>query len=414
VDVDRLPGGAAARIRLIVSDGINSTTADFGPFDIARKSDVAAAILSPAHDVVVPPGTLFLEGLGTDVDDGTLTGSALAWWSDLAGDLGTGELIEVDLASGRHRVTLTATDSDGNSTTASVNVLVAGAAPVVGLTTVALDLLPTTCVAATIAVSAAGLPASLVEYSLDGGTTWTTVDADRLPFRFIVPGSGFFHLIARAFDAAGQSTAAGEQFFTAAPCTQPVDTTPPEVTPMVAGTQGLAGWYTSAVTVSWIVDDPESGIAETTGCETVTITDDTPGVTLTCTATNGAGLSASGSLTIRIDTTPPSIAGLPTACTVWPPDGKLVEIGRVVAADAMSGLVPGSFAVTGTSSEPAIREPDIVIAPDGSGAIVVQVRAERLGSGTGRVYSLTATAADEAGNTATASAACLVPHDQGR
>ena len=40
------------------------------------------------------------------------------------------------------------------------------------------------------------------------------------------------------------------------------------------------------------------------------------------------------------------------------------------------------------------------------------VRASRLGNGDGRIYTITAEAADLAGNTATAASSCLVPHDQ--
>jgi hypothetical protein len=42
--------------------------------------------------------------------------------------------------------------------------------------------------------------------------------------------------------------------------------------------------------------------------------------------------------------------------------------------------------------------------------VVGQLRVER--DGNGRVYSLTATTADLAGNVATAMATCTVPHDQ--
>lgn len=414
VDFDTLPGGTSAKIRLIVSDGINSSTSVFGPFMAPRKSTVTAEILSPATDTVVQPGRLFLEGVGTDVDDGTLTGSALRWSSDLTGELGSGELLGADLAPGRHTVQLEATDSDGNTTTAHVSVLVAGPAPLVDLTTVALDALPTTCVAATIDVTAAGLPATLVEYSLDGGGTWTPVPLGRLPYRFIVPGSGFFHLIARAFDAAEQSTADGEQFFTSARCTQQADLTPPDVRPTLTGTRGSFGWHTSDVTVAWTVEDPESGIADATGCETIALTSDNAGVTLTCTATNGAGLSTSVPVTIKIDKSAPEIVGLPVSCVLWQPNGQLLPVATVVATDALSGVVPGALAVTGTSSEPSGPDQDIVVAPDSSGGLVVQLRAERLGSGTGRVYTLSASAVDQAGNTTIQSATCLVPHDQRR
>jgi hypothetical protein len=118
----------------------------------------------------------------------------------------------------------------------------------------------------------------------------------------------------------------------------------------------------------------------------------------------------------KVDTTPPAITGMPAAgCTLWPPNGKFVQVADVKASDALSGLAPGSFVVTGTSNEPSNSgTSDIVITPDGSGGFTVQLRADRLGTGNGRVYTLTATAKDLAGNTATSKGTCLVPHDQGQ
>ncbi len=78
----------------------------------------------------------------------------------------------------------------------------------------------------------------------------------------------------------------------------------------------------------------------------------------------------------------------------------------------MSGLA--SFTVSGASSEPAnAGENDIAINQNG-GPVEVQLRAERLGTGAGRVYTLTIFAKDVADNTATSTATCQVPHDQGR
>ncbi len=87
----------------------------------------------------------------------------------------------------------------------------------------------------------------------------------------------------------------------------------------------------------------------------------------------------------------------------------------MTAADALSGLAPGTFQVTGASNEPSsgLEDPEIVITPNGSGGFTVQLQAERSGSGRGRVYTLSATATDNAGNVATATATCIVPHDQG-
>lgn len=196
------------------------------------------------------------------------------------------------------------------------------------------------------------------------------------------------------------------------------DATPPVIIPQITGTLGTYGWYRSAVTITWNVTDPESGIASSTGCASTTISNDTAGVTLNCTAKNGAGLSTSVPLTIKEDKTPPTISGMPTSCTLWPVDQKLVTVAIVTAADALSGLAPGTFKVTGTSNEPIAatdpKFPDIQITPDGKGGFTVQLRADRLGSGSDRVYSVTATASDLAGNSVTSTAKCTVPHDQGQ
>ena len=140
--------------------------------------------------------------------------------------------------------------------------------------------------------------------------------------------------------------------------------------------------------------------------------------TLTYFGTDNAGnVEQAKTLTVQIDKTPLVISGMPApGCALWPPNHKLVAVTTVAAADALSGVVPvvpGSFQLTGTSNEPSDpNNPDVVIAPNSSGGFAVQLRAERLGSGTGRTYTLNATATDLAGNTATSTAVCVVPPDQ--
>jgi hypothetical protein len=43
----------------------------------------------------------------------------------------------------------------------------------------------------------------------------------------------------------------------------------------------------------------------------------------------------------------------------------------------------------------------------------VQLRADGLGTGSGRVYTINTVATDAAGNTMSATSTCTVPHDQG-
>jgi hypothetical protein len=54
----------------------------------------------------------------------------------------------------------------------------------------------------------------------------------------------------------------------------PGDPTPPVVTPHFFGTMGLNGWWVSNVTLNWTVEDPESPILETRGCDAVTLNTD--------------------------------------------------------------------------------------------------------------------------------------------
>jgi hypothetical protein len=87
------------------------------------------------------------------------------------------------------------------------------------------------------------------------------------------------------------------------------------VTLTIYGTLGANGWYTSNVTVNWTV----TGAASSTGCDATTLTSDTPGQKLTCSASNIDGTSeVTQSHTFRIDKTPPSVGAAPSR----PPDAN--------------------------------------------------------------------------------------------
>ena len=85
------------------------------------------------------------------------------------------------------------------------------------------------------------------------------------------------------------------------------DPSPPSITPSLAD-----GWYKQDVTLTWTVEDQESGIANSSGCQTVPINQETPGLHITCMATNNAGLSNTVERTIRLDKTPPTITASPS------------------------------------------------------------------------------------------------------
>ncbi len=84
------------------------------------------------------------------------------------------------------------------------------------------------------------------------------------------------------------------------------DTVPPVVTPTVNPSPNGAGWNNGNVTIAWTTYDPDGGISSTSGCQFQTLTKETAGTTITCTATDGGGLSTSASVTVKIDLTPPN------------------------------------------------------------------------------------------------------------
>ncbi len=124
VNATDLAGGGNAHIRVLASDGVNTTAADSAIFTVGRKGP-QAFILAPDGDGTIPLGIpLLLQGYGYDPEDGTLGDSYLQWNSNRDGNLGTGSTLLASLSFGQHIITLTATDSDGNTSTASINVFI--------------------------------------------------------------------------------------------------------------------------------------------------------------------------------------------------------------------------------------------------------------------------------------------------
>jgi hypothetical protein len=116
-------------------------------------------------------------------------------------------------------------------------------------------------------------------------------------------------------------------------------------------------------------------------------------------------------LVVRLDKTPPAIAGMPAApCSLWPPDHELVRVGTVTASDALSGT--SAFDAAVSSNEPGDQQ--AITSGAGLDPRTISLRAERLGSGVGRVYTVSATAVDRAGNASTIAATCVVRHDNGK
>ncbi len=142
--------------------------------------------------------------------------------------------------------------------------------------------------------------------------------------------------------------------------------------------------------------------------------------TFTLTVTDEAGATDTDEVTVRIeDTTAPAIAFTVVTTQLWPPNHRMVLVGRNIGS---SDVVDGSpnLTITVASSEAANgigdgnTESDYQIVDNGNGTYDVYVRAERSGANSGRTYTITMTATDASGNDATRSFTASVNHDQGR
>jgi hypothetical protein len=130
------------------------------------------------------------------------------------------------------------------------------------------------------------------------------------------------------------------------------DTTPPVITPSVQGPLGTNGWYKGATSVTWTVSDPQTGISASTGCGPTTVSGDTNGTSLTCSATNGQGLSSSSSVTVKIDSTSPNVG-----CASPPPGWSAADISvSCTATDTGSGVATADGSFSLSTSVPAGTE----------------------------------------------------------
>jgi hypothetical protein len=140
---------------------------------------------------------------------------------------------------------------------------------------------------------------------------------------------------------------------------------PPSITPIVTGQTGDPGWYVGDVIVNWSISP--GGYTVVSGCAPSTlISTDTVGTKVECTAAIGAD-SASSSVTIRLDKTPPIVAPAPDR----PPDA--------------GGFYNHTLNLNWTVSDPtsgiaSCSPPSSYSGPDGTGITVTGTCRDRAGN----------------------------------
>ena len=115
------------------------------------------------------------------------------------------------------------------------------------------------------------------------------------------------------------------------------------------------------------------------------------------------------------DTTPPSLDITLSTDTLWPANHKYVDVTSTVVVNDNQDSSPTVTLTSVESNEPdnglgdGDTADDIVVVDD----VTFRLRAERSGSGGGRIYTITYTAVDVCGNESIVSETVTVPHSQG-
>jgi hypothetical protein len=140
---------------------------------------------------------------------------------------------------------------------------------------------------------------------------------------------------------------------------------------------------------------------------------------VTLKVTDEAGATATDDLTVTVtDTEPPVVSLRMSPASLWPPNHKMRDVRALLDIEDCDPA-PTVELVSVTSNEPENGTGDGDTSPDFAGADVggddrrFQLRAERSGSGSGRIYTIVYRVTDAAGNATEVTSEVRVPHDQG-
>ena len=131
VDLRRLPGGKKAKFRVIANDGVltGSATSTRG-LKVPAKSP-SVSIATPRSGATFDAGQpVQMVAIVDDLQDPRLPAKKLVWRSSIQGKLGKGAAIAPRLDPGTHEVTLSATNSAGKKSAASITVRAAAVPPI--------------------------------------------------------------------------------------------------------------------------------------------------------------------------------------------------------------------------------------------------------------------------------------------
>ena len=133
-------------------------------------------------------------------------------------------------------------------------------------------------------------------------------------------------------------------------------------------------------------------------------------------ATDIYGTKVTGNFKITVqDTTPPTIVSLTASPNILrPPNHRMVAVNVTAVVTDLVDASPFTHIIAVESNEPVNGTDDGNTAPDWqiTGDLTLNLRAERSGIGTGRIYTITVESVDDFGNASTGTVTVAVPLNQ--
>jgi hypothetical protein len=139
--------------------------------------------------------------------------------------------------------------------------------------------------------------------------------------------------------------------------------------------------------------------------------------TFTYVVVDAAGATSTGAVTLTVEPSNRAPAcGSAYGGEIWPPNHKKFEAARINGVTDPDGHALTIEITKIMQDEPTDTTGDGAFSPDagGIGTSTASLRAERMGSGNGRVYRISFKATDTLGGTCTGSVEYTVPHSQGQ
>lgn len=271
----------------------------------------------------------------------------------------------------------------------------------------------------TVDAGAGACAAAVAAAAVDNGSSDPDGDAITLSLSPAGPYPvGITNVTLTATDPSGESSTATASI-TVVDAEKPALTAPADVT---AGSDpGACDASASSVNAGSASATDNCGVASVVGVRSdgKSLSDAYPvgATTVTWTATDIHGNSSTGTQTVTVNDVEAPVV---TAVTVdqpelWPPNHRMVQV--TVSSTATDNCGTSAFKITGvTSNEPdnGLGDGDTAGDIEVTGDHTVNLRAERSGKGSGRIYTITITWLDIHGNSASGTVQVKVPHSKGK